>query len=83
MSDHLSNLRELSEAAKRRFCEELSIEQRLYASRLAGTTEEEREQNHHRWLTQHARVMRVLGEYRQLEDEYAKSEDSTNSRSPQ
>lgn len=69
MSDRLDHLQQRSETAKDRYHEALTVEQQLYRSRHTGHTQQERDENQKRWLTQHRKVMDLLREYREMERE--------------
>lgn len=67
MSERLEHLHQWSETAKDRYHEALMVEQQLYRSRHTGHTQQERDENQNRWLTQHRKVMDLLREYRQMQ----------------
>lgn len=69
MSDRLERLHQRSETAKDRYHDALALEQQLYRSRHTGHTQQERDENQNRWLTQHRKVMDLLREYRQMQQE--------------
>lgn len=69
MSDRLEHLHHRSETAKDRYHEALAVEQQLYRGRHTGHTRQERDENQDLWLTQHRKVMGLLREYREMQDE--------------
>ncbi len=75
MSDRLEILCQRSDAAKHRYHDALTIEQQLYRSRHAGHTQRERDENQNLWLTQHRKVMGLLREYSQMQEEAQEQRD--------